>query len=187
MQHLFGYVFNPFEPVNLRIDESAIKDIYKVPDMFISNYCPPNNIYGAILFQLWKSSETSKNGLDRKWLKIVAGYDLRNTRDTKTWSKAVNILKGEIVNSEFLIKDVLHAYYEVLVDTGYEPSAKFLDSLAKEVFETPGTLQNKLAIFSTKFKEKFHSFPKSVQKNTCMILELIMKKVPDWIKNRYKQ
>ena len=83
-----------------------------------------------------------------------------------------------------MIKDVLHAYYEVLVDTGYEPSAKFLDSLAKEVFETPGTLQNKLAIFSTKFKEKFQSFPKSVQKNTCMILELIMKKVPDWIKNR---
>lgn len=45
MQHLFGYMFNPFEPVNLRIDESAIKDIYKVPDMFILNYCPPNNIW----------------------------------------------------------------------------------------------------------------------------------------------
>ena len=84
MQYLFRYVFNPFEPVNLRIDESVLVDKYHVSQTFIKLAWPPNNIYGAILFQLWKNSETSKNGLDRKWLKIVAGYDLRNTRDPKT-------------------------------------------------------------------------------------------------------
>lgn len=182
MQHLFGYVFNPFEPVNLRIDESALVDKYHVSQTFIKLAWPPNNIYGVILYQFYTENNFT---LIDKWIDICNRFNLRENGDTKIWAKAVTTFKGYVLERDSSIREVLIAFDKVIAKTG-NVDLKFIDTAIKTTLSnSKGTkLGNAFIIQIQKVWEKL-GIP--TRRLLIQVIDLITEFTPEWVKKASKR
>lgn len=184
-QHLFGYVFNPFEPVNLRIDESALTDKYNVSQTFIKLAWPPNNIYGAILYQFYTENNFT---LIDKWIDICNRFNLRENGDTKTWAKAVTTFKGYVLERDNSIREVLIAFDKVIAKTG-NVDLKFIDTAIKTTLSnSKGTKGAKLGnVFIVQIQKVWEKLSIPTRRLLIQVIDLITEFTPEWIKKASKR
>ena len=185
IQHLFGYVFNPFEPVNLRIDESVLVDKYHVSQTFIKLAWPPNNIYGAILYQFYTENNFT---LIDKWIDICNRFNLRENGDTKTWAKAVTTFKGYVLERDSSIREVLIAFDKVIAKTG-NVNLKFIDTAIKTTLSnSKGTKGTKLEnVFIVQIQKVWEKLSIPTRRLLIQVIDLITEFTPEWIKKASKR
>lgn len=186
MQHLFGYVFNPFEPVNLRIDELALMDKYHVSQTFIKLAWPPNNIYGAILYQFYTENNFT---LIDKWIDICNRFNLRENGDMKTWAKAVTTFKGYVLERDSSIREVLIAFDKVIAKTG-NVDLKFIDTAIKTTLSNSkgNSKGTKLGnAFITQIQKVWEKLSILARRLLIQVIDLITEFTPEWIKKASKR
>lgn len=182
MQHLFGCMFNPFEPVNLRIDESVLTDKYNVSPTFIKLAWPPNNIYGAILYQFYTENNFT---LIDKWIDICNRFNLRENGDMKTWAKAVTTFKGYVLERDSSIREVLIAFDKVIAKTG-NVDLKFIDTAIKTTLSNgKGTKLGNA--FITQIQKVWEKLSIPTRRLLIQVIDLITEFTPEWIKKASKR